>query len=513
MNTQVVPLVELRAATKKFPGVIALDAVDFDLRRGEVHVLLGENGAGKSTLINILAGSFPPTAGEYVLNGTAVAGLTPHRARLLGISPVFQEFSLAPELTVMQNMFLGREIRRLGFLDKPAMQARAAEVLGDLGFEIDTKAKVGDLSRARQQMVEIAKALLQEVQVLILDEPTASLTDAEADKLFEVVRRLRADGCGIIYVSHRMAEIRTIGDRVTVLRDGQKIGTVACADTSDEIMIEMMTGRKIEAMFPEISHSPGKVALQVEGLSSACGTVKEISLDLRHGEIVGIAGLVGSGKSEVARLIFGLDEVASGSIRHSGGEDIPNPSPRRMLQNGVCYFPSDRVGEGLAMDRPIRENATMAALDTAAFNRRGFVRKKREASAASHVADKFSLRPLDVESKVEALSGGNRQKVMLSRGILRDVDIFLFDEPTVGVDVGAKAQIYGIIKDLVADGAAVLLISSELPEITHLCNRTYVMRLGEIVAELRGGDVTENNILNAIFDDRTRSRHEDGVPA
>ncbi|MCL6284158.1 sugar ABC transporter ATP-binding protein [Ruegeria sp. 2012CJ41-6] len=513
MTDQKSPLIELRAVTKKFPGVIALKDIDFDLKKGETHVLLGENGAGKSTLINILAGSFPPNAGSYLINGVAAKGLTPHKARLSGISPVFQEFSLAPELTVMQNMFLGREIRRLGVLDNAAMKVRAEEVLSELGFEINTEIKVGELSRARQQMVEIAKALLQDVQVLILDEPTASLTDSEAEKLFELVERLKTDGCGIIYVSHRMAEIRKIGDRVTVLRDGRKIGTVTCADTSDADMIEMMTGRKVDTLFPKVVQKPGKEAMRVEKLTSSCGGVKNVSLTMRHGEIVGIAGLVGSGKSEIARLIFGLESIATGAIFLAAKTEIRNPSPRKMLRNGICYLPSDRVGEGLAMDRPIRENATIAALDTEKFNLRGLMRRKNERDAANKVADRFSLRPLDIERRVEALSGGNRQKVMLARGILRDVEVFLFDEPTVGVDVGAKAQIYHIINELVENGAAVLLISSELPEITNLCNRTYVMRLGEIVGELLGDEVTENNVLNAIFDDHTRMKPDAQVPA
>lgn len=506
------PLVELRNATKRFPGVVALDSVDFELVPGEVHVLLGENGAGKSTLINILVGSFSPSEGEYLIGGLPAGTLTPHKARLVGISPVFQEFSLAPELNVMQNLFMGREIQRMGILDKPAMKIRATELLNELGFEIDIDLKVGGLSRARQQMVEIAKALLQDIRVLILDEPTASLTEAEAAKLFTIVEKLKANGCGIIYVSHRMAEIRAIGDRVTVLRDGAKVGTVACDDTSDDALIEMMTGRRIDALFPKIKQEPSDIALEVIELAANDGSVNGASLTLRRGEVVGIAGLVGCGKSEVARLIFGLDPKKGGTITLRDGNSISNPTPRQMLQAGVCYFPSDRVREGLALDRPIRENITMAALDTSKFSLRGLIRGRKERTAAKTAADQFELRPADVERSVSNLSGGNRQKVMLARGILREIDVFLFDEPTVGVDVGAKAQIYEIIRDLVERGAAVLLISSELPEIIHLAHRAYVMRMGEVVAELSGTELTENTVLSAIFEDHGQHPPKSEVP-
>jgi ribose transport system ATP-binding protein len=491
-------LLELAGISKRFPGVVALDGVDFDLRRGEVHVLFGENGAGKSTLINIIAATFPPDSGIFRYQGREIAHLTPHQARLIGISPVFQEFSLVPEMTIEQNLFLGREIVSGGLLNRPAMRSRALEIMAELGFDLDPNLKVGELSRAHQQMVEIAKAFLTEVRLLILDEPTASLTEAEVSKLFSLVAKLKAAGVGIIYVSHRMREIKQIADRITVLRDGHKIKTVEAGDVGETELVELMTGRKIGVLFPHIAHQPTEKLLEIEQLTLAGGTVNDVSLYARAGEITGIAGLVGCGKSEVVRAIYGLEPIASGAIRIRGAA-VAHPTPAGSLASGVCYFPSDRVAEGLALARPVRENASMAALDLPAFTWRRILRRQSERRTVQEVMDRLKLRPPQIERRVATLSGGNRQKVVLARGLTRDIGVYLFDEPTLGIDVGAKAEIYELLKALVAQNIAIVLVSSELPEMLNLCNRLYVMHRSRLVAELTGADINEPEVLAHFF--------------
>jgi len=492
------PLLELSGISKRFPGVVALDRVDFDLRHGEVHVLFGENGAGKSTLINIIAGTYPPDEGGFTYQGEAVSHLTPHAARLLGISPVFQEFSLVPDLTVEQNLFLGRELSRGGVLDRSGMRARALELIELLGFDLDPNRKVRNLSRAHQQMVEIAKAFLADVRLLILDEPTASLTEAEAAKLFDLVAKLKASGVGIIYVSHRMREIKQIADRITVLRDGRKITTVNAGDVSENALVELMTGRKIEVLFPHIEQCPGEKLLEVENLTLANHAVTDVSFYARAGEITGVAGLVGCGKSELVRAVYGLELIAAGYIRVEGVA-VTDPAPAALLKLGLCYFPSDRVAEGLALGRSVRENASMTALDLPTFSRRGVLQRASERRAIQSIAERLKLRPAQIERPVANFSGGNRQKVLLARGLTRDIRVYLFDEPTVGIDVGAKAEVYDLMKDIVATGAAIVLVSSELPEVLHLSHRLYVMHRSRMVAELTGSDINEQQVLSHFF--------------
>ena len=495
-------LLELSGVSKYFPGVVALDGVDFDLRFGEVHVLFGENGAGKSTLINIIAGTYPPDGGVFKFQGEVVARLTPHTARTIGISPVFQEFSLVPELTVEQNLFLGRELSWGGFLRLPAMRARAMEIVRDLGFDLGPDRKVRDLSRAHQQMVEIAKAFLTDVRLLILDEPTASLTEAEAAKLFDLIAKLKASGVGIIYVSHRMREIKQIADRITVLRDGRKITTVRAGDVSENELVELMTGRKIGVLFPVIDHRPGEKRLEVETLTLANHSVNAVSFYARAGEITGIAGLVGCGKSELVRAIYGLESIASGVIRVNG-EVVTHPFPASLLKRGLCYFPSDRVAEGLALARPVRENASMAAIDQPTYSRWRLLQRASERRAIQIIVDKLKLRPPHIERAVANLSGGNRQKVLLARGLTRDITVFLFDEPTVGIDVGAKIEVYELMKALLPKGAAIVLVSSELPEVLNLSHRLYVMHRSRIVTELEGADINEPEVLSHFFREQT----------
>ncbi len=498
MSEQAGTLLELTGITKRFPGVLALDDVDFELRHGEVHVLFGENGAGKSTLINVISGTFAQDKGRFVFRGEEVRHLTPHKARVMGISPVFQEFSLVPDMTVDENLFLGRERARFTLLNKRAMRATARQIIAELGFDLDPTRKVGTLSRAHQQMVEIAKALLTDVKLLILDEPTASLTEAETTKLFALIDKLRAQGVGIIYVSHRMGEIKQVADRITVLRDGRKIATVAADSVSDTELVELMAGRKIDVLFPRIDHRPGERLLDVRDLTLVSGAVREVSFHARAGEITGIAGLVGCGKSELVRAVFGLEPIAGGSVSLFDKE-VSSFDPLAMLRAGVCYFPSDRVAEGLALARPIRENVSMAALDLPGFARGQVLRRTEERRAVQEIADRLKLRPAQIEPAVGRLSGGNRQKVVLGRGLSRDIRVFLFDEPTVGIDVGAKLEVYELMKVLLDLGAAIVLVSSELPEVLNLSNRVYVMHRSRMVAELTGADINEPAVLACFF--------------
>lgn len=492
------PLLRLEGIVKQFPGVRALDGVDFELRPGEVHVLFGENGAGKSTIINIIAGTFGADEGRYVFDGQALSGLNPVKARRLGIQPVFQEFSLIGELSVEQNLTLGREPSRLGVLDHRAVRERALAAIDRLGFALKPDTLVGQLSRAQQQMVEIAKAMMTDVRVLILDEPTASLTDAEAERLFALVDELKAQGVAIIYVSHRMREIARLADRITVLRDGRHITTVNQHEVSDEQLIELMTGRQIGILFPDIPAAPGAVTIQAENLSLADSSVRQATLHARAGEIVGIAGLAGCGKSDLVRALYGLGDIVQGQIQYHG-------KPLRVrhtidaLEQGICYFPSDRAREGLALTRPIRENASMAALQRPEFSRRGLLRAASEKSVIGRIMQQLKLRPPDIERQVGNLSGGNRQKVLLARGLSRPMEVFMFDEPTVGIDVGAKLEVYDMMRSLVEAGKTVILVSSELPEVMGLSHRLYVMHDGRIAAHFERKDYSESAILAHFF--------------
>src|SRR6266481_104984 len=492
------PLLELKGISKRFTGVLALDRVDLDVRAGELHVLFGENGAGKSTLINVIAGTFPPDEGTFRFGGEEIRHLTPQRARVIGISPVFQEFSLVPSLTVEENLFLGREISSKGVLHARAMRKRARALIDELGFDLDPSKRVDDLSRAHQQMAEIAKALLGRVRLLILDEPTASLTERETGRLFELIARLKDQNVGLIYVSHRMREIRALADRVTVLRDGRRIRTLDAAASTDSELVELMTGRKIDLLFPAIQHKPGKVLVDVENLTLVDGSVRDVNFHARAGEITGIAGLVGCGKSELIRAIYGLESIAGGVVRIDGAP-YEFGAPRRSLKHGVAYFPANRISEGLALSRPIRENASMTVLDLPSFARFGVLRQGAERATITTIMERLQLRPPNIERIAGVLSGGNRQKVMLGRALTRDLTVFLFDEPSVGIDVGAKIEVYEFIKRLVEAGAAVIVVSSELPEVLALSNRLYVMHNGRIAAELTGADKTEQNVLASFF--------------
>ena len=470
-----------------------MDGVDFDLSAGEVHVLFGENGAGKSTLISLLAGANTPSAGCIHVRGVAKHFGNVHDARAEGISAVFQEFSLIPTLTVAQNLCLGDEPLHNGLLDKQALLKRAQSCLDELGFDVEASVLVATLSRAQQQMVEIAKGLRGQVSVLILDEPTASLTERETANLFALIGRLKEQGVGIVYISHRMQEISEIADRVTVLRDGRKVCTVKAAETTHDQLISLMSGRSIEKIYPHIESRPGEVVLEIKNLCTRSG-VRNASITARRGEVVGLAGLVGCGKSELLRAAYGLDEVTHGTVSLLG-RDHTNPSTAHSLKSGYFYLPPDRKQEGLVLGFSSASNITLPALKD--WGR--WLRKKELEGMATKAGDQVELTSRNLGKAVGLLSGGNQQKALFAKGLTRDMALYVFDEPTVGVDVGTRSALYGVIKQLCDSGAAVVLISSDLPEVLHLAHRAYVMCRGEVVGELQGPDITESGLLSMFF--------------
>ncbi len=478
----------------------ALDAVDFDLRAGEVHLLFGENGAGKSTLISILAGAAKPTSGTLWFRGRQVSLHSVHDARELGISAVFQDFSLVAQMTVEENLFLGEEPRRGAFLDRLRSREHAREILGELGFRIDPAARVDQLTRAEQQMVEIAKAFRSDLSVLILDEPTASLTNHETDQLFNLIGELTARGIGIVYITHRMSEIQQIGSRITVLRDGRYVDTVNAQTASEDDLVQLMTGREVGEIFPAWTpQTEGDTALRIEDLTTRDGSVKGVSAEMRAGEIVGLAGLVGSGKSDLMQAAFGAKAIVGGQV-HLFGRESTGQGPKRNIQDGFLYLPADRRTEGLMMMRSARENVALAALDVEPFSSGPILTLGGERRAVRDLADQVNLQPRQIERTADQFSGGNQQKVMLARSLTRDFRLIAFDEPTVGVDVGTRAAIYEFIVELVRHGAAIVLISSDLPEILNLSNRAYVFYRGKVQAELLGSALSEEAILANLFE-------------
>jgi ribose transport system ATP-binding protein len=499
LTASATPLLETAGVSKTYPGVLALDRVDFNLRAGEVHILFGENGAGKSTLISILAGVQTPSAGEVRFRGERIAIESVHQARSLGISAVFQEFSLVPQMTVEENLFLGDEITRAGILDKRALHRRAEEIIARLGFPLRPRRRVETLSRAEQQMVEIAKAFRSDLSVLILDEPTASLTDQETEQLFALIEQIKRQGVGVIYITHRMQEIRRIGDRITVLRDGRYVATLDAKVAGDDELVRLMTGRVISDLFPKMRFVPGEEVLRIENLSTRKGTVVDASLIARAGEVVGLAGLVGSGKSEVMRAVFGVEAIAGGRVLLRG-RDVTGATTKSLLDQGMFYIPPDRREEGLVMMRSCRENVALPALDRPPFRRGWLLDRAAERRRVDELAGRMNLQPHRIERAVDHFSGGNQQKVMLAKCLTRPVEVFVFDEPTVGVDVGTRAAIYAFIRDLCAAGAAVVLISSDLPEILNLTRRVYVFSRGRMRAELEGEAITEENLLRHFFE-------------
>jgi len=470
-------VLKLSHITKRFPGVTALDDVSLELARAEVHALVGENGAGKSTLMKILSGVYRQDGGSVELNGAPVAFRTPHEAQAAGISIIFQEFSLIRTFDVTDNVFLNREpTRLLGHLDKRAARQKTRALLAEIGIELDVDRRVDTLSVVEQQIVEIAKALSVTASVLIMDEPSAALTDKELRKLFDIIRTLKSRGVTVIYISHMLDEVFEIADRVTVLKDGKVVGTRRADELSRDELIRMMVGRTIEDYFPPLSSQRGPVLLEARNLGTG-GRLSGITFQLHAGEILGIAGMVGSGRNLLARTLLGLEPVDTGELLVKGRLRRFRGIADAMAA-GLGYISDDRKAEGILGPMKLAENITIASLP--AYLGLGFLRLRREASDARAEVERLSIRATGIGQPVETLSGGNQQKVLLSRWLLRKPDIFVISEPTRGIDVGAKAEIYRILRQATAAGKAVIMISSELPEVIGMSDRVLVMRAGTI---------------------------------
>jgi ribose transport system ATP-binding protein len=492
-------VVSLREVSKSFGSVDALKRVSLDISGGEIHILLGENGAGKSTLVNVILGAVTPDSGVLEVRGRRTAHQTPAQAREQGINAVLQDFSLAPSLKVYENLFLGREVTKRGLLQKAEMRRQAMEDLAQLGVAIDVDMPVARLSRPEQQVVEIVRALGGKPGALLLDEPTATLNQEESERLFALIDRMKEHGWGLLYITHRLDEVRRLGDRVTVLRDGAVVATHSIGDVSDNQLIQEMVGRQMERLYPHIEQNPTIEALRADRLYTADGRVRDASFSVRRGEIVGIAGLVGSGKSELARACFGLVELSSGTI-HIGKTAVTTPTPRQMLTLGLVYLPEDRRDEALALNRSIVENVSLEVLDQPRFRTPGgLVRDARLIETVEAIADRLDIRPRDIRQIVGALSGGNQQKVVLARAFTRERSVYVFHEPTAGVDIGARQEFYNVIKQICEGDTAVVLVSSDLPEVVHLAHRVYVMHSGQIQAELTGHEITDEAIASHSF--------------
>ncbi|GHC65128.1 sugar ABC transporter ATP-binding protein [Neogemmobacter tilapiae] len=495
------PVIQMHGIDKRFPGVHALKSVQFDLIAGEVHALMGENGAGKSTLMKILSGIYQPDGGTIRVNGAEVRIAGPRAAQGLGIGIIHQELALMPDLTVAQNIFIGREPKnRFGVLNEGKLNADAAAIFQQMKVAIDPQAEVRTLTIAKQQMVEIAKALSFRSSILIMDEPTAALNDRETDELFAIIRGLRGEGVGVVYISHKMDEIRRISDRVTVMRDGAYVGTVTAADTPIETIINMMVGRDLDQSVVDIPDLSGaEVALRVQGLNRG-RVVRDVSFDLKKGEILGFAGLMGAGRTEVARVIFGADKRESGEIEVHGRAAAIR-TPQDAVKAGIGYLSEDRKHFGLALGLDVRNNIGLTALDKFS-DRAGRVNDSALAKVARDYIESLAIRTPSDKQEVRLLSGGNQQKVVIAKWLLRDCDILIFDEPTRGIDVGAKAEIYRLLVDLAAQGKAIIVISSELPEVLRLSHRIAVMCEGRLTGILPGGPATSQTEIMRLATQR-----------
>lgn len=492
------PVLEMRHIGKTFPGVVALDNVDFELRRGEVHILLGENGAGKSTLMKILSGAYQKSAGEIVLDGVEVEIKNPKHAQTLGISTIYQEFNLIPHLSIGENIFLGREPARLpGLIDQSSVFQEATRALSGLGLTLNPRKLVKELRVAEQQMVEVAKALSLDARILIMDEPTAALAEHEIQELFATIRALKEKGVAIVYISHRMEELFEIGDRVTVLRDGCSVGTYDVGDMSKSELIRLMVNRELTDLFPKEKAPRGPEVVRVEGLCTR-DELKDISFTLHKGEVLGIAGLLGAGRTELARAIFGLDKITAGTI-YINGEAQHLGSPRAAINSGIGFLTEDRKSQGLVLPLSVKENLCLSSVEK--FSRWGVMNASQEQEAAGKYVKELRIRTPSLDQKVVFLSGGNQQKVVLSKWLCSQAEVFIFDEPTRGVDVGAKTEIYQLMNRLTASGVAIIMISSELLEVLGMSDRILVMRGGRIAGEFTAAEATQEKILQCALED------------
>jgi ABC-type sugar transport system ATPase subunit len=488
------PVLELRGVSKRFPGVYALQNVDFDVRPGEVHALLGENGAGKSTLIKIMAGLYLADEGSYVVQGQEVTTCTPQDAHELGINVVFQELNLVRTLPVSENVFFGHlPHKSFGRVDWDRLHRDTARLLSEVGLNVNPRTRVGLLSVAQQQLVEIARALSYESKVIAMDEPTSALSYTEIEGLFTLIEKLKSQGVAVIYVSHKLEELFRITDRITVLRDGKKVGGVNTAETTDEELIQLMVGRKLESLFPKIESKHGETVLEVRNLTSA--KIKDMSFEVKRGEIVGFSGLMGAGRTELARALFGIDRTTGGEILLEG-DQIPRNSPVKAAERGLGYIPEDRKEQGLMLTASVQNNMTISILKNLVKNLQ--VNTSMERETASAAVDRLRIKTPSLDQRIATLSGGNQQKVILARWLIKEnLKVLILDEPTRGVDVNSKSEIYGLISEVVKRGVSVLIMSSELLELLSLCDRIYVVKEGELVDEFAHAEATQEKLMSS----------------
>lgn len=485
-------LLEMKGITKRFQLAKALDNVDFQLRSGEVHALMGENGAGKSTLIKTLSGIYKKDSGKIFIDGKRVRIHSVANARKHGIAVINQELALVNDMTVAENIFLGRERASFGFINKRKMTEEAQKLIDEYGIGVGASEKLGDIPIAKQQMIEIVRAVSLRTRILVMDEPTSSISEKEVGFLFDIIRRLKEDGVGIIYISHKMAEIYEICDRVTVLCDGKNVGTEAVERLGRDKLIAMMIGRTLESYYPRQFGYGKDLALRCEGVGDG-KSVKDATFEVRHGEIVGFAGLVGAGRSELMKCIFGITKNHTGKI-FVDGKEVSVCSPGEAMKHGIAMVTEDRDKDGLYKSQGTRYNTTIEILDD--FIKAVRVNEKKENEITRRYVEMFEIKTSSVEQPVRMMSGGNQQKVLISRWLATRPDILILDEPTRGIDVGAKAQIYSIMNDLVKEGMAIIMVSSELPEILNMSDRIYIMRRGEIVGELSHDEATQEKIMH-----------------
>ena len=491
MEQTQVPFLEMKGITKRFPGVLALDDVSLTVCPGEVLALVGENGAGKSTLMKILSGVHKKDAGSILIEGSAIEITGPLHARQLGISIIYQELNVLNNMDIAENIFVGREKRKKGFVDKKLQHEEARVLLDRVGLNVDTHTRTGKLSTAQKQMVEVAKALSTNARMIIMDEPTSSLTDKETEMLFGIIQKLRSDGVAIVFISHRMNEIFRIADRIAVMRDGRMIQVVRADEATEESIIAAMVGRDVDNLFAKLPSDVGEAALEVRGLSTK-DFLKDISFHVNAGEIVGFAGLVGAGRSEVMRAVFGIDPRESGEILIKG-RPVEIRSTVDALRAGMGFVPEDRKEQGLILKMSVQHNTSIAALPSVANG--WFLDKKRERELTAEYVDKLKVKTPSQEQRVMNLSGGNQQKVVIAKWMATNPTVLILDEPTRGIDVGAKKEIHLLMSELVRQGVAIIMISSELPEILGMSDRIYVMHDGRIKGEIAREDATQESVM------------------
>jgi ribose transport system ATP-binding protein len=486
-------ILKMQGIEKHFFGVHALKGVDFELRAGEVHALMGENGAGKSTLVKVLCGIHKRDGGTIKYLGKDVDFHNIAESQAAGISVIHQELNMMNHLTVAQNMFIGRELMKHGMIDDRAMEAEAQRQFDKMGVKIDPSVKLGDLTVGKQQMVEITKAISRDCKLLVLDEPTAALTQPEVEELFKIMNELRDKGIGMIYISHRMDEINRISDRVTVMRDGEYVGTVNTADVTKDDIVKMMVGRVIMGDKKPCSACPADapVVLEVKNLNAG-KEVKNVNFQLRRGEILGFAGLMGAGRTEVARALYGADKRQTGEI-FINGKKVNIKTPEQAVKNGICYLSEDRKRYGLMLMKSVAENSAIASIDK--YVKFGWIDDVEIAKVSAETNALLRTKTPSMEQLLKNLSGGNQQKVIIARWLMKDCDIFIFDEPTRGIDIGAKSEMYALMEELASKGKSVIMISSELAEIQRLSDRVIVMCEGRITGELDIADATQEEIM------------------